>query len=161
VNWAGAFPAAAAVTVAVAGVLALLRRYPEALLVLATVVARSPNALLKGAVGSPRPTEDLVRITEHANGLGFPSGHAMGAMLFYGTLFYLAGRLIHPPAARLAVQALSVAAILAIGLARVYTGAHWPSDVLGGYLWGLVILTVLLAGYQAARARWLLSPADA
>ncbi|HEY8490751.1 MAG TPA: phosphatase PAP2 family protein [Dehalococcoidia bacterium] len=152
VNWLGAAPAAAVITVALAAGLAILRRYPEALLVLATLPARALNALLKAAAGSPRPTEDLVRVTEHVDGLGFPSGHAMGAVLLYGAVFYLAGRLVPPGRARAAVRAGAAAAVALAGLARIYTGAHWPSDVLGGYLWGAAVLWLLVAAYRAAPA---------
>jgi membrane-associated phospholipid phosphatase len=58
------------------------------------------------------------------------------------------GRL-KPPSAedglRLLGMALLFAAVLLTGVASVYLGVHWPSDVVGGYLWGLVLLLPGLA----------------
>ena len=48
----------------------------------------------------------------------------------------------------LVVQVGSAALILLMGLQRVYSGAHWPSDVLAAYLWGGVILFVLVKVYE-------------
>jgi undecaprenyl-diphosphatase len=43
--------------------------------------------------------------------------------------------------------------ILTIGFARIYDGAHWPSDVLGGYLIGLIWLGLSIQVYRWAKAR--------
>jgi undecaprenyl-diphosphatase len=142
------------VTLALAALLAARRLYAPAFLVLATIPLRGVNVFLKDAFDSPRPVADLVRITEQADGFGFPSGHAMGAIVFYGAVFYLAAQLVRRRGLRLAVQGFAVLMVLATGFGRVYTGAHWPSDVLGGYLWGLLLLLVALAVYRAGRERY-------
>jgi undecaprenyl-diphosphatase len=49
---------------------------------------------------------------------------------------------------RRSVQAFLAFLILAIGVSRVYLGAHWPSDVLGAYLLGGSLLALLLRGQQ-------------
>src|SRR4051794_1115332 len=59
----------------------------EALLVAAAALAGTINVLTKLIVASPRPTVDLVQIVQAANGLGFPSGHAFGATLLYGSIW--------------------------------------------------------------------------
>ena len=71
----------------------------------------------------------------------FPSGHAASSMIFYLSLaLLLAGH------SRWRFQAAVAAIILSllIGLSRVMLGVHWPSDVIGGWTFGLlwVLLTL-------------------
>lgn len=66
----------------------------------------------------------------------FPSGHAYGSLLVYGFLAYLDGTW---PA-----YILAGVMIFLIGLSRLYLGAHFPSDVLGGWILAAVALTVVI-----------------
>ena len=43
--------------------------------------------------------------------------------------------------------------ILTVGFARIEDGAHWPSDVLGGYMLGCVWLAITIQLYRWARRR--------
>ena len=45
----------------------------------------------------------------------------------------------------------SIAVISAVSFARVYLGAHWVSDVIGGILWGVVYLSIMLLLYEKWR----------
>ncbi len=102
----------------------------------AVVVLWEGAELLKRAVESPRPDSSYGLIIDgHFGGYGFPSGHVYGDMLVYGAIAVTAAawcdrRLV------LAVQVAAVAICALAGPARVAVGAHWPSDVAGGYLWG-------------------------
>jgi membrane-associated phospholipid phosphatase len=49
------------------------------------------------------------------------------------------------------VAAALGALLMLAGVANLYLGVHWPSDVLGGYLWGLVLLLPALAAYDSLR----------
>ena len=69
--------------------------------------------------------------------MGFPSGHATAAAAYFGAVIYLASSL--PPRVRPWVRAGAVVMILAVGAARVMLRAHWPSDVLGGFAFGLAL----------------------
>jgi undecaprenyl-diphosphatase len=100
-----------------------------------------------------RPLAEQVRVTEQATGLGFPSGHAMSAALVFGTLAYLAMGGIAHITLRRAVVGVCLALILLTGYGRVYVGAHWPSDVLGGWLWGGTLLWLLITLLRRAE-RW-------
>lgn len=123
--------------------LGLARQVDAAVLIFATVLIRGASPLIKGIAASPRPTADFVHISEHARSQGFPSGHVLGTTLLYGAIIYLAQTCLRPGSARGLVQALAMCMVLATGFGRVYVGAHWPSDVLGGYLWGTFLLLVL------------------
>jgi membrane-associated phospholipid phosphatase len=98
----------------------------------------------KFLVGRPRPS---------GLSLGFPSGHSTAAASFAVLLIYLASREPLPRARRLAVQALAIAAMALVGWARIVLHAHWPTDVLGGFLLG--------TGCAAAGAWWESSRPDA
>lgn len=138
--WIGSLPA----IVVAAGLLAvafiLFRRPAAAALVVTAAVLRSLNPVLKEALDSPRPTPDLVRVAESATGFGFPSGHAMGVTLIVGAVLLAAQRSGLPTRARCAIAVAGVLVLLVTGVGRVYSGAHWPSDVLGGYLWGFALV---------------------
>src|SRR5437762_635231 len=83
-------------------------------------------------VGRPRPSHDLVDVLLPALGLSFPSGHAMAAVMFYG-FFALMAWVHHPQRKRrLFFVTAFVLIAVCISLSRIYVGAHWLSDVLGG-----------------------------
>jgi undecaprenyl-diphosphatase len=94
-----------------------------------------------------------VRVTEHANGLGFPSGHASGSMLGFGAIAVVASRVIEDRTIRRIIQTVCAVLILIVGFGRIYVGAHWPSDVLGGYLWGFLLLVGIVTLVDALRRR--------
>ncbi len=125
----------------------------EVLLVFAAVLAlQYGDEALKRLVQSPRPVADLgVRIYEFRESYGFPSGHVYGDLLMYGAMAVYAPAWVHPRLV-LPVRAVSLAIIMVAGPARVAVGAHWPSDALGGYLWGGTALCLALVfGRWAAR----------
>lgn len=143
-NWIGRPIPMALLTGIVAVGLMSRRRYAEAMLVLPTTATHAVNALLKNVIQSPRPTDEHVQIQHHAAGFGFPSGHTMAVVVFCGVIAYLAWRLIEHRRLQYAVHAIVILAVLGIGFSRIYSGAHWPTDVLGGYLWGIFYTSLLV-----------------
>lgn len=96
------------------------------------------NQGMKLAFARPRPLLWPRLIPEVS--YGFPSGHALGAMVLYGLLAYLLARRY----SRHSQSIYLIAAILisAIGLSRLYLGVHYPTDVLAGYAIGFLWLII-------------------
>ena len=130
------------------------RHKAEYLVAGAALLSLGINPILKILIERPRPTEDLIAVWRENAGLGFPSGHAFTAVVLFGLAFYLAPYIVTGKWSVAMVRSLSTVMILLIGLSRVYVGAHWPSDVLGGFLFGAITLTFLVHfhGHQRPQA---------
>ncbi|MFD1032537.1 phosphatase PAP2 family protein [Metaplanococcus flavidus] len=101
--------------------------------------------LLKQFYGRGRPSinEDIDAI-----GFSFPSGHSLGSLVFYGFLAYLFVRSTQKRGVKyLALTVLGILIIL-IGTSRIYLGAHFPSDVLAGFIAGTVWLILCLLALE-------------
>lgn len=103
------------------------------------------NTILKYIFVIPRPSVN--RLVE-ASGYGYPSGHSMNTMVFIGTL--LAIFLIHNKGTtpRVIASILCVLFILLVGTSRIYLGVHNPTDVIAGYLFGIIIINCGLIFYK-------------
>ncbi|MFF7198091.1 phosphatase PAP2 family protein [Streptomyces sp. NPDC008079] len=114
------------------GALRTSRGVPMALLALVVLLAgQAVRTLLVMALHRARPP--AADWATHASGYSFPSGHtassAMAAgLLAWGLLRWRPGR-----TGRL-LTALCALVALAVGCTRVYLGVHWPTDVVGGWL---------------------------
>jgi membrane-associated phospholipid phosphatase len=116
----------------------------EATLVVAAGLSSLLKFVLKAVVERPRPTPDLIRVLVLEQGNGFPSGHALFAAVFFGLLAYFAFTRLRRRGPWRLIPWCFLVLILLVGASRVYLGVHWPSDVLGGYLVGTVILGILI-----------------
>lgn len=104
------------------------------------------NLILKNTFQRKRPNADPV---VEALGFSFPSGHAMGSFVYYGFLGYLVVRSKRKPLRKAAWSIFFAAAIIGIGISRIYLGVHYPSDILAGYAAGLVWLLLCIAALEA------------
>ena len=146
----GDFPALVALGLAGVVVLVAVGRRDLAVFLAAAAVLRAVGPGLKLLIASPRPTSDAVAIVAQADGLGFPSGHAMGAALFYGAIAVIAPQVMANRLVAGGIQVAAGAMMTLIALSRVRLGVHWPSDVVGGLLFGLALVCLL----QAAMVGW-------
>ncbi|MCQ9132301.1 phosphatase PAP2 family protein [Streptomyces hilarionis] len=105
--------------------------------------------LVKTVVERARPSlEDPVA---HAPGFSFPSGHAMTATTSFAVLLLVLLPLA-PRAWRPACWCVAVVSVVGVGFTRVALGVHWFSDVVGGWLLGLAVVTLTAWAFEAWRA---------
>lgn len=109
----------------------------------ALAFALTVPALLKQALQLPRPVD----LSGDAFRYGFPSWHATMNAVLYGFLAVLLARGLPEPR-RWLIYAAAGNLILLIAFTRVYLGAHWLSDVLGGLALGLAWVAVLGIAYR-------------
>lgn len=113
-------------------------------IVLAAVVAlgRGLSEVQKYVVARPRPELEAHLVLVKTS--SFPSGHSAASMIFY---LSVALALSAGTRWRRSAAAGAISLSLCIGLSRVMLGVHWPSDVIGGWTFGLlwVLLTLHVA----------------
>ncbi|MEX2245722.1 MAG: phosphatase PAP2 family protein [Dehalococcoidia bacterium] len=123
--------------VAIGAIIVLAARgfFFEAATMLAAGVPRLAQLWLRDVVHRPMSFDnppDPVEVYPGPN--SFPSGHVVGEAVVYGLIFLYAPRVLRYEPLVWAVRAVCAAIIILGGPARMYTGSHWPSDVLGAYL---------------------------
>jgi undecaprenyl-diphosphatase len=76
----------------------------------------------------------------------FPSGHALASMCFFGLLGYICSLNMGSRAKRAGIWVAAAAIILMVGFSRVYFDVHFPSDVIAGYLAGIIWASSVASG---------------
>ena len=127
----------------------------EALAVCAISALWAGDNIIVSLVARPRPTPDIVQTWGLGSGYSFPSGHASGAITFYGLLAFLIFVNVKDRLIRSLAIGFSFSLVVLAGLSRIYFGTHWPSDVLGGYILGAIVLVAIGWLYLAVRGGWL------
>jgi membrane-associated phospholipid phosphatase len=140
VTLAGNVAVLAAITLAAMVFLLRRRALDEAVLVgVVALGIETVNAALKLVFHRPRPELSFV----HLDTYSFPSGHAAGSAAVYGVLAYVVARRVFG-LRRIAVVAGAVVLVGAVGMSRLYLGAHYLSDVLAGLALGATWLSAWL-----------------
>src|SRR5207247_10421532 len=129
------------------------RWLPAVLPALALAGAWAGSLLIKGLVGRPRPPAADRLTVVHS--WSYPSEHAAQALATWGmlALMLMAGRSAR---ARVLLAAGATLIAFVVGLTRLYLGAHWMTDVLGGWalagVWDSLLIIFYLLTRRAADA---------
>ena len=117
-------------------ILFLRKQYLEVVyaLINTIVIAAGMNQILKFLFARPRPSGNHL---VEASGYSFPSGHAMGSMLFYGTLAFICFYYFRRKTLYKRLSLLLFILPIFIGISRVYLGVHYPIDIIAGWCCGL------------------------
>ncbi len=128
------------------------KRWSQVLMLMLAVGGGSLlNILLKHFFHRQRPVLEnpLLTLTSY----GFPSGHTMGATLFYGVLAVFVAHCAGTWRWRVVVLCIAALVVAVIGLSRIYLGAHYLTDVVGAIAVGLAWLAFCWTGVETLR-KW-------
>jgi undecaprenyl-diphosphatase len=94
---------------------------------------------MKLLAGRPRPDLELPALVPGS--FSFPSGHSANSMAAFVAIALIAV----PQRWRGAALAAAIPISIIVGLTRIVLGVHWPSDVIGGWAWGLLVVGIGMA----------------
>lgn len=127
------------------------RRRDAVTALVAGAVGSVTSPVVKALVGRERPALEAGLTT--AGGGSYPSGHALAS----ATVVLVLLLVLAPPArsrgSRWGRWTAAVLFCLVVGVDRVWLGAHWPSDVLGGWCLAAVIASLAALSVRGARQR--------
>lgn len=128
----------------------LIKRRTEAVFCsLAAVGSVLSGSLIKILINRPRPSPETVNVAVWLSDKSFPSNHVLVFTVYFGFLFYLLFRKKNQNLFSLLLMILLALLVASIGISRIYLGAHWASDVVGGYLLGTAWLLFLVWLYNS------------
>ncbi|HYV58139.1 MAG TPA: phosphatase PAP2 family protein [Candidatus Nitrosopolaris sp.] len=144
VTWLGSRWILAPLIILVGGFFVLRRRdwRPGTRLAAALVGGFGVHMFVRHFVERPRPPARFW--IDAYTGSSFPSLHATLTIAVYGMLSAVLCA-NQSPGKRTLIWSLAALVTLVVGASRVYLGAHWPTDVLGGYALGTAWLSFLVA----------------
>lgn len=117
--------------------------------VLITAVTSFLNFIFKIIIGRERPDVEMQLVSVHGN--SFPSGHSITALVFYISLMILLRRyfiLRRQTTPAYIITAIAPTLVVLIGFSRVFLGVHYPTDVLGGWLLGSILMIIGVTLYD-------------
>jgi undecaprenyl-diphosphatase len=154
-NW----PIPSVITLAVVVLIfLLLKRWLDILIVIITAALTDESSYLFNQwIRRPRPTDHGLHILSKIQHFySFPSGHVVHATAVFGLFLFLSTQIRRPvhPVLIGAIRLLLVGGIILMPISRMLEGEHWPTDVLGGLLYGAFWLVIAAHVYLWTRNRW-------
>jgi len=148
ISFFGELPWSLLSVVVVAAIFYWQKHRREGLYITAILVSGLVILGIKNMINRPRPTAFYVRLVEVNRFQSYPSGHVLSYVLFFGFLIILMNHLTSiPKTTRNVITYLSAFLMIFIAPSRIYLGAHWLTDTVGGFLLGLICLFPLCYFY--------------
>lgn len=133
------------------------RRWQAICVAFSSVAIGAGGLLIKMLVDRPRPSPALIHVANPALDGGkysFTAGHVESYVAIIGFLWFLVYVSQNRSAIRSVALAIMTVFLVLIGVSRVYSGEHWLSDVIGGYLFGAIVLSMTIELFQWGRERF-------
>ncbi len=138
----------------------LVSRWAAVTHLFATVGIGALGLAIKMVVDRPRPSASLIHVANPGLDGGkysFTAGHVESYVAILGFLLFLAYFSQNRSFWRTLALIVFGVMIALIGLARIYSGEHWFSDVAGGYLLGSIWLVLTIRFYDWGKSRFLVN----
>jgi undecaprenyl-diphosphatase len=148
ISFFGELPYSLLMVVIVAIIFALYKYRRESYFISSILLSGVVILVVKNLIDRPRPTQFYVRLVEINRFQSFPSGHVLSYVLFFGFMIVLVQTLKGiPNYIKNTVTAISLFYSVMIIFSRIYLGAHWFTDTIGGLILGIICLIVLCYFY--------------
>jgi membrane-associated phospholipid phosphatase len=128
-------------------------RLEAVLAVVSSLLAGGAGSVIKQVVGRIRPLASEIHVAGHVHGFSFPSGHVVQYTTLFGFTFYVVFVTWRGGILRNLVLAFLALLVVLVGPSRVYLGQHWPSDVLGAYLFSGVWVAATIEAHLFLKPR--------
>lgn len=122
-------------------------------LALISGIAVGGNVLIKLLVGRQRPETHRLADFAEQTGKSFASGHTTFAVVLFGGLFFILIQQLNSTLNKSLIALLALALILLVMFSRILIGVHYPSDTLGGLLWGSSVISLTYPTYLKFKQR--------
>lgn len=106
------------------------------------LISKIINVIIKNTVKRPRP--DVLFRLSFESGYSFPSAHTMVATCFYGFIIYLILNQVKNKKIKNISTLLLSLLIFLIGISRIYLGVHYATDVIAGFIFGIIVLVLFI-----------------
>lgn len=114
---------------------------PSLIFLSGTLLSSLLNTLIKHLIKRERPS---IIEAVHGTGFSFPSGHAMISTVCYGLFLFYLTKLIKRRYKRNLLIIFTAMLLLLIGYSRIALNVHYFTDILGGYIIGLLFISFYL-----------------
>jgi membrane-associated phospholipid phosphatase len=143
-SWLGTVYVAAIMVFAFALVFFIFKYVKEGFFMLSCILSGGVSYVLKMLIDRPRPTVDFVRIVEETYYQSFPSGHVLFYTVFFSSLMIIAlYSKILKISLKILVSLVCLSMIVIGAISRIYLGAHWFTDVIGGFIVGVLFVMIM------------------
>lgn len=131
-------------------VLFIMKKYAEGLWLGGTMLLCGAVAvkILKSVIDRDRP--EILQLVTKTNE-SFPSGHSVGTTIFFGLIALIAVLASIKVWKKWLISLLSLALIFFVFTTRIYLGVHFPTDVIGGFFFGMASLWISVGIYIIVR----------
>ena len=99
------------------------------------------NCIIKPIIQRPRPPFEIQQVI-HPHSFSYVSSHSLVTVTLYGMIIYYFYKYCPNKSVKYSAITISVIWILFVGLSRIWLGVHYPTDVLGAYILGFILLQI-------------------